>query len=355
MVRAPAAPEASRLWWFAGPVLASLVVALIVLAAMPVPYMVLSPGDARAVEPLITITPAEDGLEIHEEQPAEDLLFLTVSVRRPAGIEVLARLLDDTSEVVPEDVLTGGQSREENREYNQALMTDSKDQATKVALERLGYEVPTVATGATITDMDPTFPIAEVAHPLDTVVEADGTAISSADDLVAAIDGHQPGDPVELKLEPRAEGEARTVEVEMGANPDDPDDAMLGVSLVDRPEFEFPIDVSIDSGKVGGPSAGLAFTLAIIDRLSPGDLTGDEKVAVTGTIRLDGSIGQVGGVPQKTEAAVDAGATLFLVPPEEYDVAVEAARGRIDVHEARTLEQALSILEDAGGDPVPPA
>ena len=82
-------------------------------------------------------------------------------------------------------------------------------------------------------------------------------------------------------------------------------------------KLEFPVDVTIDPGAVSGPSAGLAFTLTIIDKLSPGDLTGGKNVAVTGTMDLDGTVGEVGGVPQKTAAAIDAGAKLFLVPTAE--------------------------------------
>ena len=126
------------------------------------------------------------------------------------------------------------------------------------------------------------------------------------------------------------------------------------MSLENRPSYEFPFDVAIDSGDVGGPSAGLAFTLAILDRITPGDLTGGARVAVTGTIELDGTVGPVGGVKQKTEAAVSEGAVLFLVPSDEYDEAVEAADGRIEIRRADSLDQALTALEELGGDPVEP-
>ena len=110
--------------------------------------------------------------------------------------------------------------------------------------------------------------------------------------------------------------------------------------------------MEIDSGSVGGPSAGLAFTLAILDRLTEGDLTGPNKVAVTGTIRLDGSVGPVGGVVQKTEAAVRAGARAFLVPPDEYADARRAARGRLRIIQVSTVDEALAALRRLGGDPV---
>jgi PDZ domain-containing protein len=124
----------------------------------------------------------------------------------------------------------------------------------------------------------------------------------------------------------------------------------VGVLTATRSEkFEFPVDVEIDTGRVSGPSAGLAFTLTILDELTPGDLTGGEKVAVTGTIRADGGVGPIGGAEQKAVTAREAGAKLFLVPAEEVD----EARGRADgmkVVGVRTLDDALAELKELGGD-----
>jgi PDZ domain-containing protein len=343
----------SRLWWFTGPVLLVLLALVLTLAIRPVPYLALLPGQARAVEPLVTVTPKEGG-PVPREEPADDgLYFVTVSVRRPSGIEAVWRLTNDAEEIVPEKIITGGQSREENTRFNLQLMTDSKDKATKVALERAGYEVEVDPTGAVVIDLDPTYPVAEAVRPGDTIVAADGKEIQTSSDLQAAIAAREPGDEIELSLEPFGGAEARTETVELVENPQVAGAAQLGVSLEDRPEYTFPFDVEIDSGKVGGPSAGLAFTLAIIDRVTPGDLTGPTPVAVTGTIELDGSVGPVGGVVQKTEAAVNAGATLFMVPADEYDDAVAAARGRLDVRQVTSLDDALDVLEDQGGDALP--
>ena len=352
--RAPARPlPTSRLWWFTGPVLLVLLAGVLTVAVRPVPYLALIPGQARSVEPLITVTPKEGG-PVPEEEAADDgLLFVTVSVRRPSGIEALWRLRNDTDEIVPEKTVTGGQSREENTRFNLQLMTDSKDKATKVALERAGYEVGVEPTGAVVIDLDPSYPVAKAVRPGDTIVAADGEAVRTSADLKDAIAAHRPGDEIELRIEPFGGAPARTERVELRENPEKAGAAQLGVSLDDRPRYTFPIDVEIDSGKVGGPSAGLAFTLAILDRITPGDLTGPSPVAVTGTIELDGSVGPVGGVVQKTEAAVRAGAKLFVVPTDEYDDAVEAARGRLEVRQVTTLDEALAVLEEQGGDPLP--
>lgn len=334
--------------------LVALVILLTTVAVRPAPYVVYMPGSARQVNPLITIT-SNGTVELPplDRVPDDDLLFVTVSSRYPSGIETLWRLLDDANQVVPSEVVFGTQTEDESRQFNSQLMTDSKDKATKVALERAGLPVKVVETGAVVVNLSPDYPVAEVLKPGDTVVAADGKEVRRPDDLVGVIGAHRPGEVISLDIERFGTGEKLTVRPELGENPDKPGSAQLGVSLEMRPKFEFPITVTIDSGDVGGPSAGLAFTLAILDRLTPGDLTGDAQVAVTGTIKLDGSVGPVGGVRQKTEAAVSEGATVFLVPPDEFVEATQAARGRLDVRQVSSLDEALEALEDFGGDPIP--
>lgn len=349
-------PPISVLWWVAGPLLAVLVGAISVVLARPAPYIALTPGSARAVEPLVTVSAPAEGPEPDIDRSAADddgLLFVTVSVRRPSGIEALARLLDATNEIVPTKIIDGNQSEEENRTFNLQLMTNSKDKAAKVALERAGYHVKVTSTGAVVVDLIPGYPVADVLTPGDTIVDADGTAISSVDDLVSVIAGHQPGDRLSLTVESFRTDGSRKVSAEVATNPET-GKAQLGVTLQNRPSYEFPFDVSIDSGDVGGPSAGLAFTLAILDRLTPGDLTGPEPVAVTGTIELDGTVGPVGGVAQKTEAAIRAGAKLFIVPVDEFADATEVARGRLEVRQVTTVDDAIAALAAVGGDPVGP-
>jgi Lon-like protease len=346
-------PAVSALWWFTGPVLLVLLAVVTMVLSFPAPYYALLPGSATAVEPSVSITDL-DGEPIDVDGEArENLLFLTVTLRQPSGLETLLRTLDDTAEVVAEDLITGGQTREENRRFNLALMTDSKDRAAKVALERAGYEVPVVDAGAVVLDLDPTFPVARVLRPGDTIVAIDGAEVPTSDAVREALAGSAPGDVIEVEVEAFADDERRTETTRLGADPADAAVARLGVSLADRPRFEFPLAVEIDSGDVGGPSAGLAFVLAVLDRLTPGNLVGDEGVAVTGSVTLEGQVGSVGGVPQKTEAAIREGASVFIVPDAELTDALEAARGRIEVRPVATVDDALDVLEEFGGVPVP--
>src|SRR5688572_8183716 len=152
----------------------------------------------------------------------------------------------------------------------------------------------------------------------DTIVAVDGESTFLVQDAVNAIKAHRPGDQVRLEVVD-ADGEPRVEQITLAERDGG---AVLGVTMRTKDRrFDLPLDVTIDSGTVGGPSAGLAFTLGVIDRLSSGELTGGTNVAVTGTIDIDGNVGDVGGVVQKTAAVRAKGVRWFLVPPGEYEQA----------------------------------
>ena len=151
------------------------------------------------------------------------------------------------------------------------------------------------------------------------------------------------------------EAAAREVEVVLGVSDVDPARGLLGVSVRDALFVSYHGDVAIDSGEVGGPSAGLAFALGVIDLLTGGDLTGGTKVAATGTIGADGRVGPIGGIEQKAVAARRAGITLFLVPDSQSAAELLSARELaegVELVVVGTLEQALAALAAHGGDEV---
>ena len=128
---------------------------------------------------------------------------------------------------------------------------------------------------------------------------------------------------------------------------DDPERAIIGIRDLEERfvDFDFPIDVTIDSGNVGGPSAGLAFTLAVLDVLTPGELTGGHRVAVTGTMALDGTVGPVGGGAQKAITVRDGGYEAFLVPSDELEEVKAAVGDDLEVIAVDTLAEALEALD----------
>lgn len=337
-------PPRRRAWWYLGGFVALLVAGVVAAAFVRVPYFLLSPGSVRPTEPLIEV----DGAPTYPSGPGE-VGFTTVSLRHATALQALIGWLDPTVDVVDEDLILGGQTEDENRQANLQDMSNSKDRATAVALEELGYDVPVDGSGAVVFTVSPDVPAASVLQPGDVVIGADGRTVAVADDLVAVVGAKRPGDPIELRLERPGIADPITTFTALSSRPEALTEPMLGVQLGTRDlSFEFPIEVTIDSGEVGGPSAGLAFTLGVMDLLTPGSVTGGQRVATTGTIDLEGNVGPVGGVEQKTVAVRRSGVDLFLVPSGEYEQARELA-GEMRVEPVDTVDDALRVLSSVGG------
>lgn len=325
-------------------VVAFLVVAFAVGAYfIPLPYYLFKPGSVRDTEPLITIR----GAEVYESEGS--INYTTVSLRQATLVSLFWGWLDDDVDIVDRDRVLQGRDVEENRRVNLQMMSDSKDVATQVALERLGYDVD-VTVGHVVVGVEDGAPADGVLRPGETIVGIDGQPFDDTEDMSRLLARHSPGDRVSVAVE-GDDGTVRSEVLRLTSAPDDPDRAIMGVQVVSTVlEYDFPIEVEIDTGKVGGPSAGLAFTLALIDALTPGDLTGGEDVAVTGTIASDGTVGQVGGTGQKAAAAREKGMSLFLVPSADYEEAVAHAGDDLEVVAVDSLEEALAVLAEHGGN-----
>jgi PDZ domain-containing protein len=170
-------------------------------------------------------------------------------------------------------------------------------------------------------------------------VAVDGPEVRSPDEFRAFIGRKRPGELVRLRV--KRGNETRTIAVRTTKNPDRPDRPFIGV-LIHEPDVKLPVQVRINTGAVGGPSAGLAFALDVINELGQ-DVDRGHKVAASGELRLDGSVGAVGGIKQKTIGARRAGADVFLVPG---DNAREARRhaGDLRVIAVNSFRQALRSL-----------
>jgi PDZ domain-containing protein len=328
-----------------GPLLVLAVVALTTSAFVDVDYILLAPGSATPVQPLVEV---KDGKTYDDEG---QLMYTTVGVGQPSAIEAVYGWLHPDIDLFPRQDINGTKSNEETRRESLQMMDTSKLVATKVALEELGYTVNVSGTGVRVLNVSSGLPVEGKLEPGDVITSLDGDKATIDDDLRRLIEERKPGDVVTLRVERAGSEKVEDVEVELAPRPEDPDVPFIGIIIETRDlEFDFPVDVRIDSGKVGGPSAGLAFTLAILDRLTPGSLTGGKRVAITGAINRDGSVGPVGGVAQKTVAAIDADATVFLVPSDEYDVAKEVAGSDLKVMRVDTLDDALQALDGLGGN-----
>ena len=262
-----------------------------------------------------------DGGEISENG---ELFFLTVSLKEANVFEWVAAQFDDKVELSErQNVRPVGVSQEQLRRESLASMNQSKRDATFVALTHLGYEVTLIGTGALVIETVPESGADGVLLPEDVIIAMDGQLIGFRSDVLKFLEPALIGDAVTLTVErsdgedastvERSDGEdasfeTQDVEIVLGPHTDDPDRPMMGVLLDNNePIVEFPVDVFIDSQNIGGPSAGLMFTLQIIDQLTPGTLTHGQRIAGTGTISIDETVGPIGGIHQKVYGAMGRG------------------------------------------------
>ena len=327
--------------------LSLLLLVAIGAAFVRLPYYAISPGSARQIDALLKVDAPGQAYP-----PEGDILLTTVSLGPVRNIyDALSGWLDEAVDVVPEEEILG--TAESRREYNQQnvqAMTDSKETAEFIALRHLGYPVSVSGEGALVLGVVPGTGAASALSPGDVVVAVDGAPVRLADDLVTVVRQRKVGDTVTLQVRRSDAGDAPPRELKVPLSARDDGTPLLGITQQTwKQQFSFPFRVQIESGEIGGPSAGLAFTLAILDVLTPGELTGGVPIAATGTIDIDGRIGPVGGVAQKTVAVKRAGAKVFLVPPEEYEQARARAGDGLRVEQVATLEDALRVLSSMEG------
>jgi len=270
----------------------------------------------------------------------------------------LLHTFEDGTQLVPKGEVLGSTPAPQLSCQDAQEMAGATSSAAVVALRRLGYQVKENDLGAQLQEVVPQSPAAASGLKCnDLVIAVNGTPVTTADQLVTDIHAAKPGQTIRVTVRRvGSNGKPATITVSarltgtpaMPGQAADPHLAFLGVALFTDTTFSLPFNVNINVGDIGGPSAGLALTLGLLDLLSNGDLTGGHRVAATGTINLDGTVGDVGGVAQKTVAVRKAGAQVFLVPVQEYAVAKSEA-GSMKVYAVSTLQQALADLQALGG------
>jgi PDZ domain-containing protein len=354
------APERPRVaTWVKVLVAVSVMVIAVVIAGfmIHVPYTTISPG---ASVPLASKVQVQGGKTFPE--PRGDIRLLFIRERNHVNLWRYVRAkLDDNTQILDDATATGGQSPADAQAEAVADMASAKVSAAKVALEAAGYEIEP-PSGVLVQATLPSRPDAAVLQAGDVIVRADGRPVVNSSDLTEVIKSHAPGETVKLTVV--RDGKRVPVDVRLSAADDG--SAVIGVRVF--PNYQFPLDVAVDTAGIGGPSAGLAIALAVLDDLTPGDLTGGNRVAVTGTIDPNGNVGDVGGIEQKGITARAADAQLFLVPKcnEEYPAEVlqacnddlarlqRRAGSKVDVVPVGTFEEALEVLRANGGEPVVP-
>lgn len=326
--------------------------ALLALAtAIPVPYVALGPGStfnttgAAQGREVISFT-GDDIPAAASEVPSGHLNMLTIRViDRVPLIEAAAMWASGTFAFAPRDeYYPPDRTKEEITEQNVQMFRDSQSAAEIAALRYLQY--PNIVYVGTIAEGSASW---GKLRPDDRITAVDGHSVSDYLSLKAVMTDTQPGQQVTVDV--LRDGKSASAQVTLGANATVGPQGFLGVGVAERPQAPFTIDISLQD--IGGPSAGLMFTLGIIDRLTPGDLTGGRFIAGTGTMELDSTVGPIGGITFKEVTAREAGAEFMLVPAANCAEAVTAVPDGLTLVKVSTLDDAMAAVKmiAAGGTP----
>jgi PDZ domain-containing protein len=299
------------------------------------PVVALSPGPMEDVLARLKV----EGSRVYD---SEGKLYLT-SVGIDDNVRFYEALLDmanrDVQLVPRAQLYPEEQDSAEIDKENVALMDRSKETATVVALRQVGYKIE--PSGVEVTEVVAGAPADGKLRAGDEILAADGHLVDSTDEVRKAITGHKPGERVAFRVE-RGKGE-KNVSVEVQEVEDQP---RVGILLRDLfPDL--PVKVTIQTqNNIGGPSAGLMFTLSIIDKLTREDLTGGRRIAGTGEIALDGSVLPVGGVGEKLIAVHRLGVTTFLIPAENCAGVKGQVPDGLRLVKVSKVDDALRFLRD---------
>jgi PDZ domain-containing protein len=298
---------------------------------------ILLPDRAHPVAPLVRV---QGG---HEPHGPGEIFFVDVFERRASELESLFPFIHSGATLVPAKLLVPpGESDQAARQADLRAMQVSQQTAAAVALRRLGYHVVAKPSGVVVAAIETTSHANGVLHPGDVIVSVNGVSTPAIPQLRRQIDKLKPGDTVTLRVL-RAD-QTMVVSVKTIADPLRKGRAIVGFTPDQAAKIKLPVNVEIDAGNVGGPSAGLAFTLEVLAELGH-DPTHGYKVAATGQINLDGSVSAIGGVKQKTFGVKQAGADVFLVPADEGNAAeAERYAGSLKIIPVTSVAQAIRAL-----------
>lgn len=313
-----------KLWFFV------LVMALVVfVSSYRLDAYISRPGDAYELSPLVEV----DG---RDEDDAGTLSLMTVTMfNATPALYIMAQFQEGYKVLDPEQVRSPHESDEEYNVRQLKLMSDSQVNALQVAFEEAGKPYEVSSNGVFILNVLEDGAAAGLLSPGDRLMEIDGQAYDSMEEFLDYLSTKEVGDEVELVIE----RDERTINqtVTLAPLPTEPERAGIGISFVEDKEIETTPDVSIDSDTIGGPSAGLMFTLEILNQLLDEDITKGYDIAGTGTMESDGTVGRIGGIDQKVMAAGRAGIDIFFAPDDETDSELPS-----------NFDQALETAEEIG-------
>jgi Lon-like protease len=335
-------------------ILASVLLAALfyVAAATPVPYITMSPGPTVDV---LAETRGEEIVQVsgHERFETDGRLELTtIKLTGPdqdVSIgEALTAWFDRSRAVYPREAFYAPDESKEDVDTQSAVqMVSSQDTAVAVALTELGYDLDKITE---VLAVSPGSPAEDRLRTRDEILSVNGEQVREATDVARLVRSTPQGEAATFEV--RRGDRERTVRVVPEPSEDDPQVPVVGIVV--GPSYDFPFDVTVNiDERIGGPSAGLIFSLAVYDTLTPGALTGGNAISGTGTIAEDGTVGPIGGIQQKIMAAAGSGAEIFLVPPGNCESALSVGLDEEEMRlvKAPTMHSAVESINRYVEDP----
>jgi Lon-like protease len=318
----------------------------IILSFIQLPYYVTKPGMAQELEPIIEV---EDG---YDEEGS--FMLTTVRMGKANIYSYLWAKVNDYHYLYPtEEIRREGESDDEYTYRQLHLMENSQESAISIAYEHANKEYDFVNHGVYVVSVVPDMPAEKELKPGDRIFKVDEREFTSADEFIDYVSQKQEGSSIELTFE--REGSTKVATLPLKSFSANPEKVGIGIALVTDREINTDPKISIDTESIGGPSAGLMFSLEIYNQLTKDDMTRGLTIAGTGSIDDDGNVGRIGGISQKIVAADKTGVKVFFAPNEEgkkgsnYEEALKTAKeikSEMKIVPVDTFYDALEYLEN---------
>lgn len=302
---------------------------------VPTGIYVERPGDAVQVDNRIQI----QGAQTYENPGA--LMLTTVSLIPSSLLELSVALFGNSKLESEVSLLGPNPDPNRNNQIEVEAMNQSKQAAAAAALIHLGYNVSVTQEGVQVDAVAQGLPADGKLQVGDVITAVNGQPALTTAVLKNLIVGAGIG--TELTLRVSRGGQYLDIALTSVENPNQPGEPVIGIADEDKVKIDLPFPVQIDTGGIGGPSAGTMMALSIIDVLTPGGMTGGKKIAGTGTIDVQGNVGAIGGINFKIKAAESAGAVAFIYPVDN-ESEVDKVKARIPLYPVKTLDEALQAV-----------
>ena len=313
-----------------------LLVTAFALWLLPSRQYIFLPDRAHAVAPLVKVAGGRDPSD------GGGIYFVDVVVRKATLLERLLGGLHEGADLYkPSQVIPAGLSEKDQRRADLAEMRRSQRIAAAVALRALGRKVRAVPNGALVSSVERELPAAGKVAPADVIVAVDGISVRSPDDVQRVMRRKSVGSTVRFTV--RRGAAKKVVVLETVAASPGSHRPIVGILLEQATDIRLPLRVSIDANGVGGPSAGLAFALDVLEELGR-NVDGGHRIAATGELFLNGSVGPIGGIKQKTIGARRAGVDAFLVPAGDNAREARKYAHGLRIIPVKSFQQALRAL-----------